>query len=76
MTKPQEFRDQQIVRHDSPYQVDERFAKGPQSGKGVLTAGRVVWTEAKAKSAEQDQAVNAFAEGIGVVSVEAESLRP
>ena len=75
MTKPQEFDDQQIIRHDSPYQVDARFAKGPQAGTGVLSVGRVVWTESEARFAEDDAPVNAFAEGIGVVSVQAESLR-
>ena len=75
MTKPQEFNDQQIIHHDSPYQVNEGFAKGPQAGQGVLSAGRVVWTDAQAKFAANDATVNAFAEGIGVVSVEAESLR-
>lgn len=75
MTKPQEFNDQQVIRHDSPYQVDARFAKGPQAGTGVLSVGRVVWTEADARFAEDDAPVSAFAEGIGVVSVEAESLR-
>lgn len=74
MTKPQEFSELQIVRHETPYQVDERFTKGPQAGTGMLGTGRVVWTEQAA--ADQHAIVHAFAEGIGVVAVQAESLRP
>ena len=76
MTKRQEFKHQHIIRRDSPYQMDERFATGPQARMGLLSTGRVVWTERDAAPAQDDATVSAFAEGIGVVSVEAESLRP
>ena len=75
MTKPQEFKEQRIIRSETPYQVDEQFAKGPQAGIGVLTPGRVVWTRQGQNLAENEATVSAFAEGVGVVSVEARSLR-
>ena len=75
MTKPQEFQDQTTIQHETAYQVDEQYPKGPQAGTGVLGAGRVVWTPRQgAMSADQAQA-KAFADGIGVISIEAASLR-
>lgn len=75
MTKPQEFKEQRIIRSETPYQVDEQFAKGPYAGTGVLTVGRVVWTRNGLSIPESDAKISAFAEGVGVVSVEARSLR-
>lgn len=75
MTKPMEYREQRTILHDTHYKVDDHFTKGPQAGSGTLTIGRVVWLQnANIRSAE-DSTVTAFAEGIGVVSVEARSLQ-
>ncbi len=76
MTKPQEYREQRTIVRDTPYQVSEEFPKGPQAGSGMLATGRVVWIENAAELAADEAQVQAFAEGIGVVSVEAESVRP
>ena len=72
MTKPHEYREQRVIRCDTRYQVQEGFPKGPQSGSGMLTTGRVVWVrnDPEAGSAE----TTAFADGIGVVSVDPRSL--
>ncbi len=63
-----------MIRHETAYQVDEAYPKGPQAGTGVLGAGRVVWTEKSGSLAAHAQA-KAFADGIGVVSIEAASLQ-
>ena len=70
MTKPEAYREQRIIRVETHYQVQEGFPKGPQSGVGVLTPGRVVWVQNQSESV----ATTAFAEGIGVVSVDPHSL--
>ena len=75
MTKPQEFQDQTTIQHETRYQVDEHYPKGPQAGTGVLGAGRVVWTQGQTNRASDEAQAKAFADGIGVISVEAASLR-
>ena len=74
MTKPQEFQQQTTIQQETPYQIDPRYPKGPQASSGVLGAGRVVWTSKDEAASEQGEAT-AFADGIGVVSVESASLR-
>ena len=75
MTKPMEYREQRTILHDTHYEVDGQFGKGPQAGSGTLTTGRVVWIENAAGLPAEASTVTAFAEGIGVVAVEARSLR-
>ena len=75
MTKPQAFQEQTTIQHETAYEVDEAYPQGPQAGTGVLGAGRVVWTEKNIAVSAELQA-KAFADGIGVVSVEAASLHP
>ena len=72
MTKPQEYREQRIIRCETHYQVQEAFPKGPQAGSGVLTTGRVVWVRDDAGTG--NAAMTAFAEGIGVVFVDPQSV--
>ncbi|MDP9051148.1 MAG: hypothetical protein M3O31_10600 [Acidobacteriota bacterium] len=76
MTKPQDFKEESVIHRDTPYKADDRFPKGPQCESGVLTVGRVVWTEEAIETSESDQTIMAFAEGVGVVSVETRNLRP
>ena len=73
MTKPQEFREQRIVRADTRYQLKEDAQKGPYSGSGVLTTGRVVWVQ-KAEPAVSSSTVAAYAEGVGIVSLNPDCL--
>ncbi len=72
MTKPQEYREQRIIRCETRYRVQEGFPKGSQSGSGVLTTGRVVWVRNDAETGSAG--ITAFAEGIGVVSIDPQSL--
>ena len=75
MTKPQEFQDQTTIQYETPYQVDSNYPKGPQAGTGVLGPGRVVWTQTQRRTALPEANEKAFADGIGVVSIAAASLR-
>lgn len=75
MTKPMAYQEQRTILHDTHYKVDDHFTKGPQAGSGILTTGRVVWIESAREAPVEDTTVTAFAEGIGVVSVEARSLK-
>lgn len=73
MTKPEAYREQRIIRVETQYQVQDGFPKGSQSGLGVLTPGRVVWVQNQSIGDGSTQ-TTAFAEGIGVVSVDPQSL--
>ncbi len=75
MTKPQEFQEQTTIQHETSYQLDPHYPKGPQASTGVLGAGRVVWTQTPGEDAAEHGKATAFADGIGVVSVEPTSLR-
>ncbi len=72
MTKPQEYREQRIIRCETPYQVQEGFPKGSQAGSGVLTTGRAVWVRNDPEAGSVG--MTAYAKGIGVVSVDPQSL--
>lgn len=72
MTKPQEFREQRVICCETHYEVADGFPKGPQSGTGILTTGRVVWLRNDRDASEP--VTVAFAEGIGVVTVDPQSL--
>lgn len=74
MTKPQEFREQRIVSVDTKYQVSTGAQKGPSSGSGILTTGRVVWIQG-GTPAGTNATVPAYAEGVGVVSISTECLK-
>ena len=72
MTKPQDFREQRTIRCDTHYQVHEGFPKGSQSGSGVLTIGRIVWVQNEPEVG--DAGTMAFADGIGIISVDPQSI--
>lgn len=78
MTKPQEFREQRVIRTDTQYQVNTGAQKGPYSGSGILTTGRVVWVQppesARSSDAGPSHTVAAYAEGVGIVSLNPECL--
>ncbi len=71
MTRPTEYKQQRVVRRDTRYEVLQGFTKGPFAGSGVLTTGRVVWAT---DAVPQGTLSNVFADGIGVVSIDAHSL--
>ncbi|MGI4830577.1 MAG: hypothetical protein ACRYFU_20620 [Janthinobacterium lividum] len=73
MTKPQEYRQQRIVSHETQYRADEHLPHGPQAASGVLATGRVVWVRDGAKL-PPESVVSAYAEGIGIVALDSQSL--
>jgi hypothetical protein len=74
MIKPQELRVQRVVASQTEYQVTDTSKKGPQPGSGILAAGRVVWIQATSGREPQQGFVRAYAEGIGVVSLDTACL--
>lgn len=74
MTKPQSFHEQRVVASETKYQVSDASQKGPQAGSGTLAAGRVVWVQGSADGRAQQPSVDAYAEGIGVVSLDVNCL--
>ena len=75
MTKPQELRVQRVLASQTEYQVTDTSRKGPQTGSGILAAGRVVWIQEAFGPESQQGSVPAYAEGIGVVSLDTRCLR-
>ena len=74
MMKPQDFHEQRVVRTDTKYQVSEGMSKGPYSGSGILTTGRVVWLR-NGEPAQTGSTVAAYAEGVGIVALNPECLK-
>ena len=74
MTKPQEYREERIVVRETPYQVSEAAAKGSHAASGLLSTGRVVWVQ-HASEIPSNVIVSAYAEGIGIVALDAHCLQ-
>lgn len=73
--KPNDFRQPFTIAQEVPYRVQEGDLKGTHSSSGSLAIGRVVWVREMPKDDEPDQRVLVYAEGVGVVSIEAHFLR-
>jgi hypothetical protein len=68
--KPQDHRQTCIVTHETSYEVVAGSVKGTHASSGTLYRGRVVWTQ-KAPSAYTDgEKVSAYAEGVGIVTLD------
>lgn len=74
--KPNEYRGCYVVTQATPYNVEEGRLKGTHSGTGILEIGRVVWIREHAEEKVSEQQTYAYAEGVGLVSLESSSLRP
>lgn len=74
--KPIEYCESCIVTEDTPYQVEGSDLKGTHSGTGILHLGRVVWIRKSLAEQGPEQRTTAYAEGVGLVSVESRFLRP
>lgn len=72
--KPAEYRHSCTVSKQIPYHVVDTSTKGTQPGVGVLAAGRVVWLNQELTSASGTASVQAFVDGVGVISVDPSSL--
>ena len=72
--KPNEYRECYTVTHEIPYQIEEGQLKGAHPGTGILQIGRVVWIREHPEQKSSQQRTWAYAEGVGVVSLESSSL--
>jgi hypothetical protein len=75
MTKPDDFRHTYTTTGTMPYEVVEGTAKGSQNSKGSLGLGRVIWLRATLEEATSEHMVPAYAEGIGIITVDSRMLR-
>ena len=71
MSKPQDFRYIFVLTRDIPYSTADKSGGGTQSSQGTLHAGRVVYLQGPAATSDP---VPAYAEGLGIVSVQPEAL--
>ncbi len=76
LVKPVEYCESCIVTEDTPYHVEGGDLKGTHSDTGILHLGRVVWIRKNPERQGPEQQVSVYAEGVGLVSVEARFLRP
>ena len=68
--KPQEFRKERVVACEVRYQVSEEGRRETHAASGTLSAGRVVWVQEDQAQKEAMSVVAAYAEGIGIVSLD------
>lgn len=71
MSKPQDFRFIYVLTRDIPYSAADKSTGGTASSEGTLHAGRVVYLAGPCSAGDP---VRAYAEGLGIVSVEPEAL--
>ena len=74
--KPSEYRECYVLTKDTPYSVEENQHKGTHSSTGLLKIGRVVWIKERLEERASDQCTLAYAEGVGLVTLDPSSLRP
>ena len=74
--KPNDYRQPYTITREVPYQVQEGDLKGTHSSSGSLGVGRVVWVREMPKDDEPKQRLLVYAEGVGIVTIEAHFLRP
>lgn len=75
-TRPREYQSACTVTGEIAYEVRDAATKGTHAGRGNLSTGRVVWVSEPLSEKVSDGSVLAYAEGIGVISVERQSLAP
>ncbi|MGI4827125.1 MAG: hypothetical protein ACRYFU_02895 [Janthinobacterium lividum] len=74
MNKPGSWTDQCVILEDTPYTQAEKVAQdNTHSAQGMLQCGRVVWRQATGDVA--DGHITVYADGIGLVSVDSNSLK-
>ena len=68
--KPNEYREVFILARNAPYQIDDGAPKGTPGNGGVLQSGRVIYLGQQAGEKKPTGSVSAYAEGIGVISLD------
>ena len=73
LSKPEAYQETCVIVRNIPYQCEDELFQGMSVTGGVLGKGRIVWVqsflETKKRSASA-YSVSAYAEGIGIVSVD------
>jgi hypothetical protein len=70
------YRETCTVTHNVPYRVEKGSLKGARSSAGILSPGRVVWIQKPLEKGTLEHCVPAYAEGIGIISVDSRFLVP
>jgi hypothetical protein len=73
MLRPEIFQQAQVAMQNVPYVLGDDYAKNPFSG-GVLGRGQIVWTQESEPSHTRVQATIGFLDGVGLVSLNPQSL--
>lgn len=69
-----EYRHRCTVMKDLPYQASDGPERGPQPSVGTLHVGRVVWLDHDLVERSGKVEIRAYAEGIGLVTVDPGAL--
>ncbi len=72
--KPADYRQGCVVQQDTPYKV-EKSDQSTHSSEGVLRIGRVVWIQRKPEEPMDQATITAYAEGVGLVSLDPKLLK-
>ena len=73
MSKPEDYKETCVILRNIPYQCEDELFKGMPMAGGVLGKGRIVWVQSfleTKKHSASAYSVSAYAEGIGIVSVD------
>lgn len=74
--KPNEFSDLRVISADTAYHAKPGQSDGSQTSSGTLQTGRCVWIQHSAASANRRALVPAYVEGIGIISLDLQSVFP
>ena len=68
--KPQDHRETCVITHETSYEVAPGDIKGTHASSGTLHRGRVVWTQKTPGAYADGEKVSAYAEGVGIVTLD------
>jgi hypothetical protein len=73
LNKPEDYKETCVISRNIPYQFEDELFKGKSMAGGVLGKGRIVWVQSSLETKKPSASahpVSAYAEGIGIVSVD------
>lgn len=68
--RPENYRQACTVLSDIHYEVQPGAPKGTHASSGILHKGRVVWIQKKPEESKAESVVSAYAEGVGIISLD------